>query len=266
MVPTKEITPHVPVTAEEIISTVVRCSELGVRVAHIHQRDPETGLPTWKKDILAKIISGIREKTDKVLISATTSGRFWKDFERRSECLDLAGDLKPDLASLTVGSNNFIKSASVNSPQMIADLATKMMDKGIKPELEIFEPGMVHKANILLKKGIIRDEAPYFNILLGSLGTSPLHPATFGAIHALLPTNAIWSLAGIGQFQLQANMIGLAFGGHIRIGLEDNIFFNRKTKELATNEQLLERILGIMNQMGVEPATPSETRCLMKIK
>jgi uncharacterized protein (DUF849 family) len=265
MVPTKEITPYVPVTPDEVADTAVRCAELGARIVHIHPRD-EYGKPTWKKEIHASIIEKIRNKTDKLLISATTSGRFWKDFERRSECLDLEGDLKPDLGSLTVGSNNFIKSASVNSPQMIADLATKMMDKGIKPELEVFEPGMVHKANILIKKGIIKDKAPYFNILLGSLGTSPVHPATFGAIHALLPSNAVWSLAGIGQFQLQANLLGLSFGGHIRVGLEDNIFYNRETKRLATNEQLLERIVGIMNLMGRQPTSPEETKQILNVE
>jgi len=265
MVPTKELTPYVPITVDEIINTAVECADLGVRIIHIHPRDKD-GNPTWEKEVFKQIIGGIRNKTDKLLISTTTSGRLWSDFERRSSCLDLTGDFKPELASLTVGSNNFIKVASVNSPSMIHQLATKMLDRGIKPELEVFGPGMLHKANVLIEKKVVSNNNPYFNFLLGSLGTSPLHPATFGAMHALLPPNAVWSLAGIGQFQLSANMTGLAFGGHVRVGLEDNIFWNRETKKLATNQSLVTRLLEIIKLMELEIATPGETKKMLGIE
>lgn len=258
MVPVKSMTPHVPITTQEIVQTVLNCAKLGVTVFHIHPRD-EAGAPTWKKEAFKEIINGIRSKNNKLLISVTTSGRNWSDFERRSECLELKEDSKPDLASLTVGSMNFIKTASVNSPDIIHQLASKMMDEGIKPELEIFEPGMLYKANNMLQTGIIKDDKPYFNILLGSLGTSPLHPGVFGAIHSLLPSNAEWGLAGIGQFQLQANLLALVFGGNIRIGLEDNIYLNKEKKDLATNEALVERLLRIMNEMNLKPASFEET-------
>ena len=132
------------------------------------------------------------------------------------------------------------------------------MDMGIKPELEVFEPGMVNKANFLLKKKIIVDKKPYFNILLGSLGTSPLHVPTLAAFLSLLPPNAVWSLAGIGRFQLRANVMALAAEGHIRVGLEDNIY--QEGKELATNESLLKRILKIASEMNIYPATIEEVR------
>jgi uncharacterized protein (DUF849 family) len=265
MIPTKLMTPHVPVTTAEIIQTTLNCAELGCTIFHIHPRD-ENGAPTWKKEIFKIIAEGIRSKNNKVLLSFTTSGRDWGDFERRSECLELEGDAKPDLASLTCGSLNFIKTASVNSPDIIHQLAIKMMDKGIKPELEIFEPGMLSKANHMLKTGIIKDDKPYFQFLLGSLGTSDLHPATFGAFHSLLPVNAEWGMAGIGQFQLQANLLALVFGGNIRVGIEDNIFYNREKKELATNEALVERLLRIMSEMGLKPATFEETRLRLGIR
>lgn len=261
MVPTKTMNPHVPVSPEEIISTAIECARLGASIIHIHPRD-EFGHPTWKKEVFAKIISGIREKNDQLVINATTSGRNWTEFEKRSECLDLDGDLKPDLGSLTVGSQNFINTASLNAPEMIERLAIKMRDKGIKPELEVFEPGMIHTANYLIKKGILVG-TPYFNILLGSLGTSPLHPAVFGAFHSLLPQNSVWSVAGIGQFQLDANTIGLAFGGHVRVGLEDNIFFDREKKTLASNEMLVERMVQHIALLQLEVASPQETRELL---
>jgi 3-keto-5-aminohexanoate cleavage enzyme len=259
MVPTKTLTPHVPITVDEIVQTSLKCADMGASIIHIHPRDKE-GNPTWKKSEFEKIIAGIKEKNSEVLISVTTSGRDWSEFEKRSECLEIKGDLKPDLASLTVGSLNFISQASVNGPQMIEDLAMKMKDNGIKPELEIFEPGMIHKAKVLMKKGIIDNKKPYFNILFGSLGTSPLEPSTIASMHALLPEGAIWSIAGIGAFQLDANTIGLALGGNIRVGLEDNIFFDKEKIKLATNEELLERVIKITKLLGREIATTKETR------
>ncbi len=264
MVPTKKMNSYVPVTPQEIIKAVVECAKLGISVAHIHPRGPG-GKPTWDKVTFAEIIGGIRERVPDLVISATTSGRDWSEFEKRSAVLELQGDLKPDLASLTVGSMNFIDAASVNDPQMIKDLATKMKDNGIKPELEIFEPGMLHKANYLIKKGIVSSNKPYFNILFGSLGTSPLLPSTFAACHALLPNDAVWSIAGIGSYQLDANLIGLAFGGHIRVGLEDNIHLDREKKELASNIDLVARIVEIIREMDLEPATPEEARELLDL-
>jgi len=264
MVPTKELTPFVPISTDEIVNSALQCSKLGSTIVHLHPRD-EDGKPTWKKEKFAEIIGRIREKNNKILISATTSGRFWKDFERRSECLELKGDLKPDMASLTVGSMNFIKDESMNSPQMIEDLSKKMMDNGIKPEFEIFEPGMLHKAKYLLQKEIVKDDAPYFNLLFGSLGTSPLEPSTFAAFHALLPHNALWSIAGIGNYQLDANVLGLSLGGHIRVGLEDNIYFDRAKKRLASNEMLVERMVKIIESMDLTVATFEETKELLKL-
>jgi 3-keto-5-aminohexanoate cleavage enzyme len=264
MVPSKEMNPFVPVTPEEIIKSALECAKLGVSIVHIHPRD-EDEKPTWKKEIFAKIISGIREKNDKILINTTTSGRLWNDFEKRSECLELEGDLKPDLASLTVGSMNFINTESVNNPSMIELLALKMKEKGIKPELEVFEPGMIHKAKYLIDKGIIGKEKPYFNILLGSLGTSPLEPSVFSAFHSILPADSVWSLAGIGSYQLDANILGICMGGNVRVGLEDNIYFDRDKTKPASNEMLVERIVGIIEKSGRRVATPKEAREMLGI-
>lgn len=264
MVPTKADNVNVPETPQEMIADALKCAELGASIIHIHPRD-EYGKPTWKKEKFEEIIYGIKEKNEDVLISVTTSGRLWNEFEKRAECLEITGDLKPDLASLTVGSLNFINTSAINHPDMIEKLALKMQEKGIKPELEVFEPGMIHKANYLIKKGIIANNNPYFNILLGSLGTAPLEPVTFAAMHALLPENAVWSVAGIGKYQLDANVIGLAFGGNIRVGLEDNVYFDKDKKIIASNEELVARVARIMKEIGLSPANPAETRQLLEI-
>jgi len=265
MVSSKQANPRLPVTASEIIKSSLACVKLGASIIHIHPRD-ENGNPTWKKEEFGKIIDGIRSQNDKVILNATTSGRAWSDFERRSECLDLKGDLKPDMASLTVGSMNFISTASVNPPDIIEQLASKMQEKGIKPELEVFEPGMLHKANYLIEKGIIKDSHPYFNILLGSLGTSPLHPAVFSSFYSLLPANAVWSIAGVGQYQLDANVMSMSMGGGVRVGLEDNQYFDRGKSIMASNEMLVSRIVKIAKLMQLEIATPSEARAMLGLK
>jgi uncharacterized protein (DUF849 family) len=264
MMPTKEQTPYVPITAKEIITDALECAKLGASIVHIHPRD-KSGTPTWKKEAFAQIISGIREKNPQLIISATTSGRSWNEFDKRSEVLELTGKLKPDLASLTVGSLNFMHDESISSPTMIEKLATKMMEKGIKPELEVFEPGMINKANYLIRKGIISPDVPYFNILLGSLGTAPLDPSTFAAMYNLLPTNAVWSVAGVGRFQLDANVMALAYGGNVRVGIEDDLYFDRERKVLSTNPNLVKRLVKICRDLDLEIATPEEARQILHL-
>lgn len=264
MIPTKELNPSTPVSPEEIIKSALKCASLGASIVHLHTRD-ESGKPTWKKEIYAKIIEGIRKANKNLILCVSTSGRNWKEFEKRSECLELSGDLKPDMGTLTVGSMNFINQESVNSPEMIEKLALKMKEKNIKPELEIFESGMVHKANYLIAKGIIADPAPYFNLFLGSLGTAPLDATSFAAMLNLLPKNAVWSAAGVGMFQLDANILGLSLGGGVRTGLEDNIYFDREKKVLASNESLVERIARIIEKMGLEIAEPGEAREMLNL-
>ncbi len=264
MVGVKSDNPNIPITPDEIIADVLACADLGVSIAHIHARE-ENGKPSWRKEIFAEIIAGIREKNDSIILNTTTSGRDWGEFEKRSDCLDLSGDLKPDMASLTIGSMNFIKSASINEPDMIKRLAIKMKEKGIKPELEVFEPGMVNKANYLIQKGIIDSNSPYFNILLGSLGTSPLTPLSLASFISQLPQGAVWSLAGIGNYQLDANLAAISFGGGVRIGLEDNNYLDREKNVLATNVALVERITKFIRDAGLEIATPQEARVILGV-
>lgn len=145
MVPTKAMTPHVPISVDEITREATRLVELGASILHLHARD-EHGTPTWKKEVYRRILLGIRERAPEAVLCVSTSGRLWSDFARRSDVLELDGDARPDMASLTLGSMNFIGQASVNSPSMIRDLARKMADCGIRPELEVFDLGMMHYA------------------------------------------------------------------------------------------------------------------------
>lgn len=240
MVPTKETTPHVPVSVEEILEDVALCRELGASIIHVHARD-ENGAPTHRPQYFAPIVEGIRRLDPELVVCVTCSGRFVSDIEKRAEVLDLTGDAKPDMASLTLGSNNFSNQASLNPPEVIRELANRMKLRGIKPELEAFEPGMVHYAKYLRGKGLI-EEPCYVNVLLGNIGTSPLSPGSLGAFLSVVPERWTWAVAGIGAEQLDANLTSIAAGGHVRVGLEDNIWWDRERTRLATNPMLVERI------------------------
>ena len=142
MVPTKAENPHLPVTPDEIAEDCLRCYRAGASIFHLHARD-EQGKPTYRADVHREIIGKVRAKCPDAVICVSTSGRVYGSFEERSEVLDLDGSVKPDMASLTLGSLNFPKQASVNEPSVIRRLAERMHERGIVPELEVFDWGMI---------------------------------------------------------------------------------------------------------------------------
>ena len=259
MIPTKRMTPHVPISPDEIIRQVLDAASLGVNMVHLHARDPATGEPTYKKEIYAEIIKGIRKKEKDLILCVSTSGRHFSEFEKRSDCLDLEGELKPDLASLTLSSVNFNKEASVNSPQMIQELARKMLERGIRPELEVFDLGMINYAGYLIRKELLKPPY-YFNLILGNIACAQADMLHLGLMIKELPEGSIWSVGGVGQYQLQMNIMAVAAGGGVRIGLEDNIWYDQERARLATNRDLIERILSIAQAMGRDPFSPQEAR------
>lgn len=263
MVPTKEMTPHVPISTDEILEDVARCHARGAAIVHIHGRD-ENGRPSHRAEHYAPIIAGIRAIDPQLVVCVTCSGRFAPDVDSRAEVLTLEGDAKPDMGSLTLGSNNFAKQASVNAPETIRELAVRMRARGIVPELEVFEPGMVAFGRHLVEKGLI--EAPcYVNVLLGNPGTSRLSPGSLGAFLAEMPDDWTWALAGIGRHQLAANAMAIAAGGHVRVGLEDNIWYDRERTTPATNEQLVARVARLADELERPLATPADVRRMLRL-
>jgi len=259
MIPTKTMTPHVPLAPEEIVIQVLEATSFGANVIHLHARDPQTGEPTYKKEIYQKIIEGIRKHDKHIILSVSTSGRTYHEFEKRSECLDLEGILKPDLGSLTLSSLNFNKQASVSTPRMIQDLARKMNDKGIKPELEVFDLGMINYAKYLIHTKLI--QPPYYvNFILGNIACAQSDLLHLGLLIKELPGRTFWSAGGVGDYQFQTNVMALIAGGGVRIGLEDNIFYDRNRKKLATNKELLTRIIAVAKMLDCEPYKISELR------
>jgi 3-keto-5-aminohexanoate cleavage enzyme len=254
MIPTKTETPHVPITPEEIAQDTYEAYKQGVSIVHVHARD-ETGKPTYKKEVFEAIFKEIKRKCPDIIICATTSGRVHPQVEHRAEVLDLY----PEMASLTLGSLNFPQYSSVNPLETIMKLADLMKERNILPELEIFEPGFINTAKYLAKKGNLRKPL-HFSLLLGSLGSIPAGISDLSYLVQSLPSESTWSATGIGRFQTQINIAAILMGGHVRVGIEDSIYYNYPKEELATNAKLVERIVRVAKEVGREIASPKETR------
>lgn len=263
MIPSREMSSHVPLQPSEIISDVNQAIAHGVTLTHLHARDKEDQ-PTWKKEIYADIIAGIREINPDAVICVSCSGRSITDFEKRSDVLNLEGDLKPDMASLTLSSLNFSKENSNNSPAVIQQLALKMREKNIKPELEIFDLGMANYAKYLLQKNILV-EPLYANIMLGNIATAQPSLIEIAAIIQSLPESTIWSVAGLGACQLNVAALGVAYANGIRIGLEDNLWLDSARLQLATNLNLIERVHRLASSINRPIMQAKEFRKLLEL-
>jgi len=259
LIPTKAMTPHVPVSPCDIAREVLGAAELGANMIHLHARDEITGEPTHRKEVYAEIIRQIRKENKTLVLGVSTSGRRCPGFEGRSEVLGLTGDVKPDFASLTLSSLNFNREASVNDPDTIQGLASRMREAGIRPELEAFDLGMLNYARYLIRKGLIGP--PYYcNIILGNIACAQADMLSMGLMVRDLPAGCVWSAGGVGNAQLWVNTMALLNGGGVRVGLEDNVWFDEQRTRLATNRDLLDRVLMIGRTLGLEPYTHREAR------
>ena len=258
MVPTRADSPHVPLTPDEVAADVRRCADLGAAIVHLHPRDA-TGQPTQDPAVAASFIRAVRDAVPDIVICITTSGRMDPGLEGRAAVLELDGDVRPDMASLTLGSKNFPTGPSVNAPETIVGLATRMRDCGIVPEWEVFDLGMLDYAAYLRGRGLLADPV-YVNLLLGSLGTLQATPLNLALAVERLPAGATWAATGIGRYQAAMHRLAIAMGGHVRVGLEDNLWWDDERTELATNPRLVERVVAIGRAMGREPATPAQVR------
>jgi 3-keto-5-aminohexanoate cleavage enzyme len=259
MIPTKEMTPHVPITVQEILEDVHQAVEIGITMVHLHARDEQTGEPTYRAEVYSKLIAGIRKFSSDLVICVSLSGRTFSEFEKRAECLTLEGDVKPDMGSLTLSSVNFNQQASVNSPEIIQALAREMKRRGILAELEAFDAGMINYAKYLESKWLL--EPPhYFNLILGNIACAQADLLHAGIMIRDLPPNSLWSLAGVGDYQLTMNAIAVAIGGGVRLGLEDNIWYNPARTKLARNSDLIHRMHRLAEANERKIMTPAELR------
>jgi uncharacterized protein (DUF849 family) len=252
---------HVPLQPDEVIADVLRCADQGITVAHLHARD-ERDEPTTSKAVYARIISGIREQRPDLVLCVSCSGRKTPDLGPRAEVLDLDGDLAPDMASLTLSSLNFPHQASVNAPDVVIALAEQMKERGIRPELEIFDIGMVAVLRKLQERGVIGAPAQV-NLLFGNLASAQADLPDIGALVGRLPADSIWSLAGLGAAQLPVAGVAAAAAPGARIGLEDNLWLDDERTLPATNADLVGRVHALAELHGRAIMAPNELRALL---
>ncbi len=264
MVPTTSDNATLPVGAEGIARDCADAARAGASIFHLHARD-ENQIPTWRSEVYREIVLAVRASCPDSIICVSTSGRTFGAFEQRSDALNLEGDAKPDMASLTLGSLNFPKQASINEPAMIKRLADAMNERNIVPELEVFDFGMLDYANYLIGRKVLR-EPFYFNLLLGSLGTAAATAFHLASLVMSLPAGATWAAAGIGRFQLPMNSLAVVTGGHVRVGLEDNLFMDAEKTRPATNASLVQRVAGVAASVEREIATPLEARAIIGLQ
>ncbi|MBM4235226.1 MAG: 3-keto-5-aminohexanoate cleavage protein [Firmicutes bacterium] len=250
-VPTREINPFLPLTPEEIAEDIYLCHQAGAAVAHIHARDGN-GKPTADPEVFTQIARQVQQKCD-IIIQFSTGARAGKTAAERGACIAL----KPEMASLTTGSTNFSNSVNFNPPKLIAELAQKMNQKGVKPEVEVFDLSALEYAQYLVKKKILK-EPLQINLVLGVPGSLSGSARNLFFLVESLPQNCTWSVTAIGKAHRQLSVLGLALGGHVRTGLEDlNELDEGKP---VSNLGLVQRVAALAQAYGREIATPAEAR------
>ncbi len=250
--------PNLPITAEEIGQAAAEACEAGASIIHLHVRHPN-GQPTQDVERFRQAMEAIRARCD-AIIQVSTGGAVGMSAEERIQPLAL----RPEMATLTVGSVNFGDEVFMNPWPLIVQFAEAMRQYGVKPELEVFDAGMIANAFRLRQLGLIADPL-HFDLVLGVRGGLPASARNLVYLVDSLPPEASWSVAGIGRAQTPMAMMALAMGGHVRVGFEDNIYYRRG--ELAqSNAQLVARVARLAAELGRPVATPQQAREMLGLR
>lgn len=255
-VPTRQLTPHVPLTPQEIAADAYACWKEGAAVVHIHTRDKD-GNPTSDVEVNREVMAELDKYADCDMIrQVSTGGRAGKSFMERGQMICLS----PDMSSLATGSSNFPAKCNFNDPETISYLAAEMLKYNVKPEIEVFDTAMIWNAIRLAEKGEIKTPM-HFNLVLGVAGSQPATVEALMYCYQNLPKDCTWGVSAIGKDHVKLSTVALALGGHVRVGIEDNIYFAKGV--LATNVALVRRMKNIALAMGKEIATPAEARQIL---
>jgi uncharacterized protein (DUF849 family) len=258
--PRKENNPAVPITIDEQVESTEAAFEAGATIAHLHvRRDDQT--PTSDPERFSMLQEKLRKYCPGMIIQFSTGGRSGKGSERGGML-----QLRPDMASLATGSCNFPAMIYENHPDLIAELAAKMREFGVKPEIEAFDVSMMYQAIRMAEEGVLQRPL-HVQFVLGVKNAMPAVRQVLefqvAELKRLMP-DATWTAAGIGRHQLEVNRWSLELGGHCRTGLEDNIRWD-KTRLAASNAELVARVAGLCADFGRPVATPAEARKLLSL-
>ena len=270
---------HVPVTPAQIAASAVEAANAGAAVVHIHVRDVETGQGSREVALYREVVHRVKDSGVDVVINLTAGmgGDLVLDEEdplKPIDGTDLVNgldrlphveELLPDICTLDCGSLNFGEGSQlyVSTPDMLRAGAKRIQELGVKPEMEIFDTGHLWFATLLVEEGLI-DPPPLFQLCMGVPYGAPANPELLQAMVNMLPDGANWASFAIGRDQLPWVAQSVLLGGHARVGLEDNLYLAKGVK--ATNGQLVERAVSIIEDLGAHVATPDEARRQLGLK
>lgn len=258
----KEKNRHIPITPEEIAADAYACWKAGAAMVHLHMRD-DNAKGTMDAARFRRAIELLREHKDcDVILNCTSSGEDGAPDERRMEHMKTVEGI--EIGTYDAGTFNWMPAGVfMNTPAFLEKLGKTYLERGIKPEIEIFDAGMLGVAHYFYEQGSLK--APmHFQLCLGVLGGMAATVENLVYLVNHLPQGATWSAFGVGKGHLPILYATLALGGHIRVGLEDNVMFSKGVK--ATNVQLVERAVQAVRTFGKEPATPAEAREILGLK
>lgn len=262
---------HVPVTPKEIADSAIKAAKAGATIAHIHVRDPKTGKLSHDVNLFQEVVERIRASETDVIINLTSGGGGdWipsdEDPTRGGEGTDIQtpeerhepiGKLLPEMCTLDCGSINFGDMLYISPTDWLRKQAKLVKESGVKAELECFDTGHVRFANQLIEEGLVEGD-PIFQFCLGIPWGAAADAETMAYMKSRIPENAKWAAFGIGRMQMPIVEESIRQGGNIRVGLEDNLYL--KKGQLATNEQLVDKAVEIVQSFGSDVMTPAEAR------
>ena len=268
--------PNFPITPDEIADACLEARSAGAAIVHIHVRDPETGTPVGEPALYREVVERIRASGSDVLINLTTGygGRYVPSEDdpgiggpgtnvmAPEDRMVHVLELRPDICTLDVGTLNFGERVFMNLPAHLRIMARIAQEAGVKPEIECFEPGHIVFAKQLIKEGLV-DAPPMFQLCLGIPYGSPATPEIMTAMRNILPEGANWAGFGISRHEFPMVAQAVTLGGHVRVGLEDNLYLSRG--EFASNGQLVERAVGIARDIGAEVVEPARAAEILEL-
>jgi len=257
---TKEHNPSVPYTVEEIGREAEAAYKAGASIIHLHVRNDD-GSPTQDKERFKQCIEEVKRRCPDVIIQPSTGGAVGMSNEERLQPVAL----NPEMATLDCGTCNFGgDDIFVNSENTIIEFGKRMLELNIKPEVEVFDKGMIDTALRLAKKGYIK-EPMHFNFVLGVNGGISATVRDLSYMAGSIPSNATFTVSGIGKSQFQMAATAIAMGGHVRVGFEDNVYISKGVLA-KSNGELVEKVVRIAKELGREIATPAEARKILGMR
>ena len=269
--------PHVPVTPKDIAADAINAAAAGASVVHIHVRDPKTGAPSRDPSLFEEVHNRIREQNQELMLNYTggMGGDLWfdlgasatlaahSDFVGAADRVQHVTMLRPDIGSMDCGSLNFGEMVYATTPNLLRSIAALYRDRGVKAELEVFELGHIEIAKMLIEEGQI-PKPPLFQLCLGISHGAPATPAAMMAMRNALPQDAVWAAFGVGRMQFPMLAQAVLLGGHVRVGLEDNLYLERGV--LASNESMVQKAVRIIEDLGAKVATVQRARQLLQLE